>query len=1786
MNRTRTGKNVKRLIVWLLLLTMVFGLLPMAAFADETVVEPVVSEEPVQEPEPSSESTEAPSEPTQEPTQKPEPEQPGNAVVTIEGDEEQPEDELDTAALVDYSGYQYSIVMVDCGRKYFNVDSINAIIDSASAAGMHYVMLAVGNDGLRFLLNDMSLTVNGKTYDSKSVSDAIHTANKAYDNKKSYNPHTLGDTSNEDVEELTENDLNAIMSHANYKGVQIIPLINTPGHMDSILSAATTLTETNCAYSTSSTTIDLSNSTAVEFTRALLQKYIKYFSGKGCKFFNMGADEYANDISGNPTFNTSMYSSFITYINTVAEHIKAAGMTPMAFNDGIYYANREDYGTIDNSILVCYWSKGWSDYNPAEVNYLINKGFNVINTNGDYYWIVGGNKCTANKAKEFVPSVFNGCTATNENAKSIAGAMFCIWSDFPNEMSCNDVSSKTANVINSFGSVLPKTVAGSQHNLTETTPGGGESGGSTGGGETGGSTGGETQKPDVTVKLKVGETSVHYQDGNYSSISTADDKIATVDTSVGDKPGKTTYESTKIGEGTFWISTSPSTTTEPPVKLTFESVGNNECYVKNAGGQYIYPDWYYIYGYKYDAYLRTNSSPVKLTVESFSAGYYEFSYTNSNNDTAYLTYENGSIGAATDSGNNTHLYLLEKKTTSAGTKTTITFTGVKPGTTTCQIGDTLYEIIVDYKQETVNAYVGGTKTVENVSGELDPTELNTGVAKVTLAGNVLTITGVSAGNTSVIVGNTKYTIVVTKEDLAKVTPLPLEYWITNAPISSVSGVASETRTNNEGKTYTAYFTNIPATMDNIASAEGIDVLNNIAPSDTAHSGRTVDYWHCRMLDTTKANNSSSGTERQTNDGGDDDTTSGVSFTKIRYYNGKWEVYTENYEWVAVDTSKHELIAYYSEYIKVTDEVESHAADWGKKGDGSTSGDYLNTSAVNTISYQVVYEDTTTNPDGTTADALKSKTLCYGNPGEGQKRGIGTIILDETANYEIYKVTAETGAMTGDGETWGSYTVLSFTWDDNEETVWTEADGKSANGSVVIRNNTSNLNTDGFYNNLLWDENKESILIRIYVRAKVTPDALTVHYVDITNDAEPNEFYSYNISVNKDVRFSEDFRRTEEGTLVGNTVVNINNLTQTVQYDLKQMKEIGAQYRYASFVFVDASREALGERAGMDVYLYYTFNRDKTFVVDFGIPLVITPAAINNALAEANIMGVDVSSTAYADITADADWNITYALKKTLDKSDTFSARYTGWKYNDKNEKVDDEVKYTVEIIPASSVYYEESFATFTGGKNTASAAQWTNDSDATAKSANQQLSALGSGAIYGNDAAYDGSSKFSLGTAKKVTITSDMLKDWTTDSAWPTATFTFEGTGFDVISLTSNTTAAIAVNLVGTTANGEQVSKKYMVNTYYGYKYNGTTEKWEIDPDSKDALYQIPVLAVKDLDYGKYTATIMPFYNVAFDMQGTKTNDFWLDAIRVYDPLGKDYTRYTADDEGFPQYIKLRDKVADGEAAADNDVLFIDGADKAKVENYKNYGPNNEVYLGNGQAISFKLPANTDIATIQIGAKSPNASNPSKAKMKVDINGTVSETEIGTATEMYYKISDNGNAEQQVTIANTGDAILSLTNIKVTYGKNNSITLLALTDSDAEAAVATVCALFAEPDEPEKTFDPKRFDCEWSKNVRKGGRAILTVKASTDVEYILIDGVKYDKYVTRTERTGRGWNAQRVTYREFVYMITADGVGTFSYDVVAVNNEGVQSAAEAAVLTVKASSPIRDWIGGLFGRWF
>ena len=87
---------------------------------------------------------------------------------------------LPTAAFAAGSGDYMKIAMLDSGRKYFTPDWVKSFIYEAKADGYTHVMLAVGNDGMRFLLDDMSITVNGTAYASADVSAAVHAGNTAY----------------------------------------------------------------------------------------------------------------------------------------------------------------------------------------------------------------------------------------------------------------------------------------------------------------------------------------------------------------------------------------------------------------------------------------------------------------------------------------------------------------------------------------------------------------------------------------------------------------------------------------------------------------------------------------------------------------------------------------------------------------------------------------------------------------------------------------------------------------------------------------------------------------------------------------------------------------------------------------------------------------------------------------------------------------------------------------------------------------------------------------------------------------------------------------------------------------------------------------------------------------------------------------------------------------------------------------------------------------------------------------------------------------------------------------------------------------------------------------------------------------------------------------------------------------------------------------------------------------------------------------------------------------------
>ena len=323
------------------------------------------------------------------------------------------------------------IFHLDNGRKYYSVNEIKGLIDEISKDNYTHMELAVGNDGMRFLLNDMAIVSCGKTYSSGDVKAAVHSGNLQYDSKHNYSPS---------IDELTEAEMNNIINYAKSKNIEIIPLINNPGHMNAILSAMDTLGIENSRFKANSvysdSTVDLTSEEAVAFTQDFLQKYIDYFSSKGCNYFNMGADEYAWDIG--VTFqgliNRGIYYKFIDYINYVSARIKGAGMKPIAFNDGIYYNNRKPPGyVIDTDILIAYWHSGWSGNNCRSAENLINDGFSLINTNGNWYDVPDANNYH-NSAMNGVKSVaFDEMhtRGTSQLTYDDEGCMLCLWSDIP-----------------------------------------------------------------------------------------------------------------------------------------------------------------------------------------------------------------------------------------------------------------------------------------------------------------------------------------------------------------------------------------------------------------------------------------------------------------------------------------------------------------------------------------------------------------------------------------------------------------------------------------------------------------------------------------------------------------------------------------------------------------------------------------------------------------------------------------------------------------------------------------------------------------------------------------------------------------------------------------------------------------------------------------------------------------------------------------------------------------------------------------------------------------------------------------------------------------------------------------------------------------------------------------------------------------------------------------------------------------------------------------------------------
>ena len=1434
----------------------------------------------------------------------------------------------------------YKVVHLDAGRKYFSVESIKAIIDTMADAGYNQLELYLSdNQGFRFALDDMTIETSYGTYDlSDSLGDGYSDGSKYPDGSGKY---------------LTQADMDTIIAYAKKNHIEIVPCINTPGHMGAILEEFSDL-----RYSGSQSSIDLENPEAVAFALAIVKKYADYFAGKGCDFFNIGADEYANDLSSTMGFESlytaGKYQRFVDYLNAAAQIVINEGMTPRAFNDGIYYKNDTSY-SINKAIQVCYWSAQWSGYNVADADIISQKGHTMINTNGSYYWVLGNSswQCSAEKAAGFDYTLFSG----DKTISTAKGAMFCIWCDVGKADGQDDgdgVVSATADVITAFGSALPVADRGNgtaEHPYVMT----------------------DAKNADVLEGLKLGESCYltmdkevvwKTSDPSVLQIEAADASAAVsayaLEESEGVNATTVKVTATGIGEATL---TAGTTTFGASVRAT-----NQETVTVAVGGTTTVK----ISGANYADGTYTTDDPSIATVKvtGTDASEATTTYTQASVTCSTLISSNSDDWAAAgsyyykaDDGNYYPVYA--KRSSSWGNYTyTWGYSKTDSSSDVTPIGNTQSTRFPSYTTPNITVY-----TKSGTEG--------------TPASTTITFTGVSVGNTSVIIGDTEYTIVVKAEDLSLVTPLTVEFWITNQHVTATVDGSS-------------------VTSMTIAATEALNTetgleFSTLVPATGTMGSHPMVFWKGTRL---PYNN------KQTTGGGVDKTKSGTDFAYIRYLNGAWAYSADRKTWTNVEDGD-QIIAYYLQKTEVTDEITTLVSDYGNvPGYGSSLSPFV------MVDYAVRYETGERTPSSfPTAKTIAfhcnyNSSVDLGNTviqdGTTYYRKLGTIRAVETANYEVYMITlTPTSDTKTDTITTNAQYATSYTYKGTEKVVWVDDEANlgdfadtslhytSPSGSITYR-----VGGDPDIAGLEVYKN-QGMLVTYYVRAKVTPDSLAVHYIDQTAS---QEFYSYNIAVKSGTLFNENIGLADpwKGPLANGSVTNLQNKTQTVSADLATMPAIGAQYRYSDYTCVKVERS----EDRKNVYLYYTFNNTHSFVVDFGLPLDIS---ISSDLGiSGDWTGAAVTGADYGTATVSANnQTVTYTPTKVLKEIETLYLTLTD---------DDGSTTHTIYIYPATTVYYEEGFMTFSG---------FSGGSKGTEKQATEAVGKKQN--VYGYDGAY---LKMSSSQAES-------------NAVGNTASFSFTGTGVDIYANCGTDTGTVLI----TVKKDNDVVKMLTVDTHM---QKGTTSVTGSNKQAVEAK-NVPIASIDGLAYDSYSVTIK---HVASKLGANKP--VYLDGFRVHGTLGPKQVVYAQNGENAPNIVELRDlvlkvqlnantsssdlaayreqlkKLTDSQiykaAVISTDISDVaqDGADTASVKDLVDNGPKNEVYLAPGETLVFTIDR-----AAQVGVKCLNGGSGT-----IESTGGTTTTPVTAQTDMFYAV-----AAGTVTISNPSSnsgTTLAVTELKFT----------------------------------------------------------------------------------------------------------------------------------------------------------
>lgn len=249
----------------------------------------------------------------------------------------------------------------------------------------------------------------------------------------------------------TKADVAAFVAKAEALNIDVIPEINSPGHMGIWLenSPQYQLVDVNGTYKPEM--LDISNEAAREMVKTLIDEYDGVFESD---YWHMGADEYTIGTNyamfpqlteyAQATFGPTATANdaFNAFINEINEHVKEKGKTLRVFNDGV---NRSASQKIDQDVIVDYWVNK-SFYTPQQ---FVEDGYSLMNTTQSLYWsrqnVYGVNTQNLYNSSWNV-GTFDGNQQIDPDYEGLLGARVSLWPD-NSLMTENEVKMQTRDSI-------------------------------------------------------------------------------------------------------------------------------------------------------------------------------------------------------------------------------------------------------------------------------------------------------------------------------------------------------------------------------------------------------------------------------------------------------------------------------------------------------------------------------------------------------------------------------------------------------------------------------------------------------------------------------------------------------------------------------------------------------------------------------------------------------------------------------------------------------------------------------------------------------------------------------------------------------------------------------------------------------------------------------------------------------------------------------------------------------------------------------------------------------------------------------------------------------------------------------------------------------------------------------------------------------------------------------------------------------------------------------------------